>query len=582
MIASAIGAQQAPLRKNVLIVNEVGISHSLTSLMTQQILGGVQETPNLHVEFYSESLDLITSPGQPSKADIRDWLVKKYGAYKLDVVVAVGPDAIDFLSKYTQTMFLDVPIVICGSSVQQAGNPRLDSRFTGTWMTPEPAKTVEAALRLFPKTRHVVVVGGTSGYDKMAMSITKEGIAPIADKLDFVYLTDLDMNQLMEHLQHLPEQTIVLYVSFFEDVAGRKFVNATKALPMVAGAANAPVFGMSDTYLGNGIVGGRVMNFREQGKITARLVMDLLAGKKAQDIPITTIPSVYMFDWNELKRWHIAESSLPAGSIVVFREPTLWERTRWIWIASLAIILSLTALVLYLLVSRKQLKQARKAQVQLSGMLIRAQEMERSRLASELHDDFSQRLALLALGIENVAESMPASSREASQRLNQLLNSASEIGADLHTLSHRLHSSTLEKLGLVPGVSALCREFAAQQGVRVEFTSESFARPVHPDVALCVFRVVQEGLRNLKKHSGTAEGQVDLRQAGDRLLVTVRDEGKGFDPKEIRGKEGLGILSMEERVRLLGGHFEIQSGPGQGASLRAWVPFQPEATPSRD
>src|SRR5208337_3913596 len=115
---------------------------------------------------------------------------------------------------------------------------------------------------------------------------------------------------------------------------------------------------------------------------------------------------------------------------------------------------------------------ARDAQMQLSGRLIDSQEKERSRLASELHDDFSQRLALLALGLENAAESIPQYPEQANRQLHALLNSVSEIGADLHTLSHRLHSSTLQSLGLVPGVSALCKEFATQQGIQVEFSPQ--------------------------------------------------------------------------------------------------------------
>src|ERR1700740_561257 len=257
-----IAAAQVPPDKHVLIINEVGLSHSLTDFITQQIVEGVRETQNLHVEFHSESLDLISSPDRPSRAEIRDWLVKKYGAYKLDAVVAVGPDSINFLSNYTQTMFLDVPIVICGSPAQLAGDPRLDSRFTGTWVSYEPAKTIEAALRLFPETRHVVIVGGTTAFDKTAMSITKADITPLASKVDFVYMTDLEMNELLKRLQQLPKQTVVLYISFFQDAAGHKFINATRALPMIAEAANAPVFGVSDTYLGNGIVGGDVMRFQ--------------------------------------------------------------------------------------------------------------------------------------------------------------------------------------------------------------------------------------------------------------------------------------------------------------------------------
>jgi signal transduction histidine kinase len=186
-------------------------------------------------------------------------------------------------------------------------------------------------------------------------------------------------------------------------------------------------------------------------------------------------------------------------------------------------------------------------------------------------------LALLALGLENVEEAIGTSPAEAVQQAHRLLNSASEIGADLHTLSHRLHSSTLEALGLVPGVGALCKEFACQQGIEIDFLPEVIPRSVHPDMALCLFRIVQEGLRNLKKHSGAIKAHVRLRRNGDRLVVSVLDEGVGFDIRHLGKKEGLGIRSMEERAYLLGGRFEIYSEPGKGTKIEAWVPLQPKS-----
>jgi signal transduction histidine kinase len=245
-----------------------------------------------------------------------------------------------------------------------------------------------------------------------------------------------------------------------------------------------------------------------------------------------------------------------------------------IWIVALPIILGLSALVFYLQRSRNQLQIATERQLQLSGMLINAQEKERSRLASELHDDFSQRLALLALGLETAAETIPASPQEAQHQLHELLNAASEIGADLHTLSHRLHSSTLESLGLVPAVTAFCKEFGSQQGVKIQFTSDGVPQAVERDTALCVFRIVQEALRNLKKHSGATGAQVDLGVSEDKLTLAVEDRGRGFDLAELHAKQGLGIRSMEERARVLGGEFQIQSEPGRGTTVKAWVPLR--------
>ncbi len=316
---------------------------------------------------------------------------------------------------------------------------------------------------------------------------------------------------------------------------------------------------------------------RSKARSLVRILSEILRGKKPQDIPIVTSPNVYMFDWRELQRWDLKEGNLPAGSRVLYREPTLWERAKWVLLAGLLAVLVLASLTGYLLFKLNQLKLAKEAQARLSGMLLSAQETERSRLASELHDDFSQRLALLALDIETAAEEIAKSPHEAGLQLHGLLNSASEIGADLHTLSRRLHPTTLENLGLVPGVSAFCKEFAAQQSMQVDFTHENVPRSVPPEAALCMFRIVQEGLRNAKKHGGASSAQVALELAGDTLHASVSDKGVGFNLKEIRNKDGLGVRSMAERVHLLGGRFEIHSEPQVGTRIDAWVPIQPRA-----
>jgi signal transduction histidine kinase len=128
----------------------------------------------------------------------------------------------------------------------------------------------------------------------------------------------------------------------------------------------------------------------------------------------------------------------------------------------------------------------------------------------------------------------------------------------------------------VLGLKALCQEFGSRQGVKIVFSSEDIPRALPPNVALCLFRIVQEGLQNLRKYSGASQGQVNLRKEGDRLILSVSDNGHGFDAKEMRNSGGLGIPSMGERARLVGGQFEIHSEPGEGTRIDVSVPLQPE------
>ena len=309
-------ASQGQVRKNVLMINIVGQSHPGPVVVTNLVLSALHSDPRFQVEFYWENLDAVYHPEEWQEQ--LDSVVQQYRHRKLDLIVLMGPDAIRILAE-PKTIFPNVPVVFCCTAPGQIDQMRPDYRSTGSWFQLEPAKTVEAALGLLPETRHLFVVGGQSDYDRRLTALVKTDLISYENKLDVTYLTDLPMSKLQERLRHLPDHSMVLYLSFFKDAQGREFLNIAEALPMIAGAANAPVFGISDTHLGHGIVGGFVVSFEEQGKIAGRDALEILAGKPPQDIPIVHGPSLYLFDWRELQRWKLDESRLPAGSTILFR-----------------------------------------------------------------------------------------------------------------------------------------------------------------------------------------------------------------------------------------------------------------------
>jgi signal transduction histidine kinase len=563
---SSVSAENR-VRKNILIITEVSEAHPAIAMVTQEIREEFQRNPDYEVEVYVESLDTSDFPDDVVERDIRD-SIRKYQTINLDVIVTVGPTAINFLATSPEPLFPNVPVVFCGAIFEMAGSPKLDSRFTGSWISPDPAATLDVALRLFPNSKHVVLITGSSAYDLSKLALIRSDLRAYQPRMDYIELTGLEMPVLLSRLHQLPPDSVVLYNSMSKTI-----VYAKPVLPIVADTANAPVFAMTDTHLGHGVIGGKVMSFQNQGRIAAGLINEILAGRKPADLPITNAPSVYMFDSRELRRWHLNERLLPPDSRMLFREITFWERNfRRIIVAAL---LALVLLVLFLYDrKRKQLRIARHAQSELSGLLINAEEHERGRLARELHDDFSQRVALLSLGLETVAETIPQSPQEADRQLHDLMNSANELGADMHTLSHRLHSSTLESLGLVPGVTALCKESQGQNGARVNFEHGEIPRSIDPDTALCLFRIVQEALRNMKKHSGADRGDVKLEIDRNMIHVSIRDNGAGFDQRSV-AHNGLGVRSMEERAHMLGGAFKVHSRPGGGTQVEAWVPVEP-------
>jgi PAS domain S-box-containing protein len=217
-------------------------------------------------------------------------------------------------------------------------------------------------------------------------------------------------------------------------------------------------------------------------------------------------------------------------------------------------------------------KLAEAALADVSRRLIEAQEQERSRIARELHDDIGQRLALLAVELEQLHQDLPDLA-EVRHRMGELEKQASEIATDIQTLSHELHSTKLEYLGPVAAMRGHCQELAEQTKVKVDFRSQDLPSPLPPDISLCLFRVMQESLRNAVKHSGARHVEVGLWGTPDEIHLSVRDRGVGFDSEAAKKGRGLGLVSMEERLKLLKGTLSIESQPKQGTTIHARVPL---------
>jgi PAS domain S-box-containing protein len=220
-------------------------------------------------------------------------------------------------------------------------------------------------------------------------------------------------------------------------------------------------------------------------------------------------------------------------------------------------------------------KRAEEALAGVSGRLIAAQEQERTRIARELHDDIGQRLSLLTNELQQFQEDS-TNLPEVYNRVAELEKQTSEIATDIQSISHKLHSSKLEYLGIVPAIRTFCNEFSKQQKLEISFSNHDLPSTVPPDVSLCFFRVLQEALHNSAKYSGTKHIDVELWATANEIRLTVSDSGEGFDLKAAREGPGLGLISMEERLRTVGGDLLIESHPKQGTTIRARVPLRPE------
>jgi signal transduction histidine kinase len=396
------------------------------------------------------------------------------------------------------------------------------------------------------------------------------------------YLSDLSMAAILRQLSALGEDSAVLFTTvFYYDADGRYFL-PDEALAGITSRSKAPVYGTDEAFLGSGIVGGILYDPSPAGDTAGRLGQRILAGDKPADIPVETIdPNHPMFDARQLERWRISTSRLPPGSVIRFAEIGTWQRYKIYIVAVASLLILQAALIVRLIAASAKRRRAeaslRASHVQirdLAGRLISAQEQERTRIARELHDDVSQRMALVGIELTELYGMLPPGAADVRAKVGDLDNTVAALARDVQGISHSLHSSKLEYFGLAIAAGGYCREVASHHRVKIEFTHENVPADLDKDVAISLFRVLQEALSNVVKHSGAEHCSVTVRGTPDEIRLHVIDDGNGFDVSGALQGQGLGLISMQERLRLVNGEVVIDSTPGAGTSLRASAPLR--------
>ena len=208
----------------------------------------------------------------------------------------------------------------------------------------------------------------------------------------------------------------------------------------------------------------------------------------------------------------------------------------------------------------------------LTANLLTAQEEERKRVARELHDDVNQRMAMLANEVATLEQTPPASARLLRKQLRSLRGRVNQLSDDLRSAAHRLHPSALEHFGLAAAIEAYCSDFMKLHGIRLKLTHRGVPESIRLEVALCLYRITQECLNNIAKHSGASEAAVAIKGREGDIFLSITDNGKGFDPGLLADQTGLGIIGIRERVRLVDGTVSIHSQPGHGTEIDVRVP----------
>lgn len=566
-ITSAADSTQAPSdQKRVLVIystrRDSQISEAAERILTQQL----DEVFGIKLDYYAEYIDPARFP-DTDHSGFDNFMRRRYPELKPNVVIAVEDAAIGFVTRVRQTLLADAPIVFY---TRNPATTRL-ANSTGVIEPINFARTIELATALQPEVTQIVVVSGSSGRDRAYEADARAQFQRFESRLTFTYFSGLSVPELERRLGNLPANSVVYPLLVSQTADGNFRPSEINAL--IPRVANQPTYAWHERHLGDGYVGGSLLQLAPGLTMLAERAARVLGGEAASSIDVAwPQQQIDRVDARQLRRWSISDARVPAGFVIEFQEPTIWERYRSYVIGAGAIVLTQSALIAGLLIQahrrRKAERELRSSQQQLTssyerirdigGRLLTAQEAERARIARELHDDVGQQMAVLQLELRE------SGGADALARL-------SSIARSVHELSHRLHPSSVMLMGLVRSLQALLQEHW-REGLLVHFVHNDVPETLSPDLTLCLFRVVQETLQNAAKYSDASKVSVVLRRNHDRLLLTVTDNGVGFDVEKAWGK-GLGLISIRERVEANGGTVAVESHSHSGTRFVINVPI---------
>jgi signal transduction histidine kinase len=552
---------------------------------TQIAIVGDREMPRLlerglsrKIDYYSEYIDAGRSSDPQYQKAFRQYLALKYGGARLDLVIAMQEIAIEFLARYRDGLFPDTPVVF---QALRRPVPHV-ANATGVVTEFDFHRTLAMALDLQPDTTQVFVVSGSSVRDQQYEAMARAQFRSFEPRVAIDYLSGLATSELERRIAALPERSIVYYVLFDQGGDGEN-VNPLEYLDRLSTISSRPIYSWAESTMNRGTVGGSLITLQSQIEAVGDVALRVLRGENADSIPLAADLNlnVQQVDWRQLRRWNISEARVPVGTAILFRDPGIWKRYQRYILGVLALVLTQSAWITGLLVQVARRKRAentiRESQAELrasydqnrdlSARLLTAQEVERTRIARELHDDICQQTALLMIDLQRLSDG------EAGERLREVSERGQQIAKSLHDLSHRLHPAKLQLMGLVPALQSLEHEFSnADIAITLTCDEGLSAVTVPYEITLTLYRVVQEALINAAKHSGAVEVLVQLKAETVGLVLTIIDDGVGFDVPAKWGK-GLGLISMRERVEATGGRLSVRATPGSGTHLEVTVPM---------
>ena len=366
-------AQQSASPKRVLTLHWYDRGYTDDIKLDQELHAALESSASGPVQYYSEYLDTNQFPGENQALILRDYLRRKYAGVAIDVLIAITNPPLDFLLKYRGELFPHTPIVFSIAAAARA-HRMPEAGITGIVTANTFRETVDLALKLHPGTKQLFVISGTLSHDKSRESAARTELNGFKDKVVITYLTDLSVEELIPKLKDPPKNAIALYV--WQQVLNREgnVLESHDVFSLIAREAVVPLYGVSPTNIGVGMIGGYVWTLEADVTKLAQIIQRVANGERPEDIPIENAPETPMFDWRQLQRWGISEDRLPPGSVIRFRELTVWQQYRWRIVGTIAVVVLQTLLICALLIQRKLARRRATALVEAQRVLQESEE----------------------------------------------------------------------------------------------------------------------------------------------------------------------------------------------------------------
>ena len=598
LLPSVALAEPTVAPKTVLVLFEETRALTAVAETDDAIRSTLQEGSTLPIRLYTEYLGLSWFPEEARELALRDLLQKTYVSRRPDVVVVWGSGGLRFVLRHRAAIFAGVPIVFC--SVDPALLPPLDagSAVTGVFRRIDWTSSVDLIRRLHPGTREVAIVTGSGALDVRWEAEARRDLAGYRGGVTPTYLARQPMPQLLKAVGSLSSGTVILYGAVLRDGAGRPYL-PHEALELLAKVARVPIYAVTPAMLGRGVVGGRFLDFASQGVTAAQMALRILGGERLGPADIVEADNPYLFDWHQLRRWGIDESRLPAGSVVRFREASIWDLYKGHIIAAVAVIVTQSGLIAMLLVQRARRQRAEDQALARREELAHAQRVATlGELSASLAHEITQPLTAIVANAQAARRMLATASAgdELKGALDDIAGDAERAGSIVQHARAMVRKQPGEHRpvdinAVVTGVTAIVRRDIAQADISLQLRlAEDLPRVLGDAVQL------QQVVLNLLVNACQAMADVvdaprvlrieTAEPKPGSIEITVADTGAGvaapdlermFEPFVSSKAEGLGMgLSINRSiVDAHGGHMVATRNPDRGLTLRVTLPAAP-------